>query len=675
MKADTMRRTLPTWAFPLALLLACAAWQAPAQAAGETARVIVKFKAEAVTLRRQALAADERREARADALGTRRGLALRSGYALAERTQVMTAEGIGSQALAERLRREADVEYAVVDQRRRAFAAPNDPYYLQGPSNGVGAPAAGQWYLHAPDATLRSAIGIEAAWNVTPGDPAIVVAVLDTGVRFDHADLQPVGNGGNLLRGYDFVSNDFIANDGQPGRDDDASDPGDIVTSAAIADPSNTIGCGADEISARSSWHGTETAGLIGATTDNGIGIAGVGRTVRVLPVRVLGRCGGYDSDIIAAMRWAAGLAVPGVPANPNPARVINMSLGGGGSCTAAYSDAVAAVGATGTVVVASAGNSTGHAVSVPANCPGVIAVAGLRHAGTKVGFSDLGPEIAIAAPGGNCVNLDASAPCLYPIATTTNAGTSTPVAGSSIYSDSFNASCGTSFSAPLVAGTVALMLSARPALVPRDVNLLLQTTAHAFPTTGAEAPGETVPECTAPRFDAEGAPLEQLQCYCTTGTCGAGMLDAGAAVRAASTGTPAPGVDARIDLAAAAPEAGEALQFSAANSQAASGRQIVSYQWSLVDGGGIVETISDPTAVAASVVPSASGSFKLKLTVQDDLGAAASADLRVHVLEAPAGSPSETDPAEDSGGGALDFGWLLGLAAAVAALRRSAAH
>ena len=112
-----------------------------------------------------------------------------------------------------------------------------------------------------------------------------------------------------------------------------------------------------------------------------------------------------------------------GVPANPNPARVLNMSLGSEGACTAAYGDAVAEVMATGAVVVASAGNSAGHAVSTPANCPGVIAVAGLRHAGTKVGFSDLGPEIAISAPGGNCVDIGPNDPCLYPILTTTNSG------------------------------------------------------------------------------------------------------------------------------------------------------------------------------------------------------------------------------------------------------------
>ena len=129
--------------------------------------------------------------------------------------------------------------------------------------------------------------------------------------------------------------------------------------------------------------------------------MAGVAPGVRVLPVRVLGKCGGYDSDIIAGMLWATGLPVPGVPANPYPARVINMSLGGDGACSAAYQDVVDQITAAGTVIVAAVGNSSGHAVAAPANCRGVIAVSGLRHVGTKVGFASLGPEVTISAPGG----------------------------------------------------------------------------------------------------------------------------------------------------------------------------------------------------------------------------------------------------------------------------------
>jgi len=224
---------------------------------------------------------------------------------------------------------------------------------------------------------------------------------------------------------------------------------------------------------------------------------------------------------------------------------VINLSLGGEGTCDFAYQQAVTQVNALGAVVVASAGNSAGHAVRTPANCNGVIAVAALRHVGAKVGFSDLGPEIAISAPGGNCINVTPGSACLYPILTTSNAGTTTP--GDHIYTDSFRRSLGTSFSSPLVAGTVALMLSAQPTLTPAQVRVVLQATARPFPTTGGDnGDGTTVLQCTAPQFDAVGEPVDQLQCYCTIDTCGAGMLDAGAAVVGAKAGLAAAGVPAQ---------------------------------------------------------------------------------------------------------------------------------
>ncbi len=500
-----------------------------------SARVIVKFKADSPLARMQAQSASGGRTTdRASALGSRTGLSLGAGIALDERSQVMTASGIDSGTLAARLAAQPDVEFAVVDRRRRALAVPNDPLYSVG---GVNGPTVGQWYLRPPNTTTPAAINAETAWDTTAGSTSIVVAVLDSGVRFDHADMARSTAGGNLLAGYDFVSDIGTANDGD-GRDADASDPGDWITAAENASgPFARCGVG------NSSWHGTEVAGLIGATTNNGTGMASVGRNLRVLPVRVLGKCGGFDSDIIAGMRWAAGLSVPGVPANTTPAKVINMSLGGDGSCSAAYSAAVAEVNAAGAVVVASAGNSVGHSVSEPANCPGVIAVGGLRHVGTKVGFSDLGPEVAISAPGGNCVDISPGAACRYPILTTRNAGTTTPIANSSIFSDSFTPTVGTSFSAPLVAATAGLMFSLKPTMTPTEVRSTLQQTARAFPTTGGDnGDGTVVNQCLPPQFDASGRAIDQSQCYCTTSTCGAGMLDAAAAVRAVAATLPPTG-------------------------------------------------------------------------------------------------------------------------------------
>jgi serine protease len=544
----SMGKTLVSLAALGAAFLAAAPLQIQAQVNGVplargTARVIVKLRADSLLLPKEALSSTPQKPRHARALEERLGIALNDGAAVSARAQVIFADGITSTELAQRLAREPDVEYAVPDERRHLLTAPNDPLYAAGvPGNG---PAVGQWYLRAPSAAVTSSIDIEPAWNVTLGNPNVVVADLDTGVRFDHPDLLGVAAGGKLLPGYNMISNVLIANDGDA-RDADASDPGDWITAAeannrfgfffkcTVLDPSTGKYSAQD-----SSWHGTQVSGIIAAITNNGIGMAGVGPNLRVLPVRVLGKCGGFDSDIIAGMRWAAGLAVPGVPVNPYPARVINMSLGGPGTCPAAYADAIGEVTAAGAVIVVSAGNSAGHALTAPANCSGVIGVAALRHVGSKVGFSDLGPDVAISAPGGNCVNVSAGSPCLYPILTTSDAGTTVPVGPT--YSDSFNPSLGTSFAAPLVSGAAALLLSVQPALTPQQVREVLQATARGFPTTGGDnGDGTPVPQCTVPQYNSLGSPVDQLQCYCTTYTCGAGMLNAGAALSALVSTMPA---------------------------------------------------------------------------------------------------------------------------------------
>lgn len=514
-------------------VVACALWAslpggAWAQSAASPvdtpmARVIVSFKAEAAALRELPLAAESAADLagrtadlRAQRLVQRAGKPLTAGRLVGPRAQVVMARGLRSEELALRLASDPQVAWAVPDQRRRAATVPTDPLFNAGPPNGRG-PAVGQWYLRAPAAPAVSAIDAVGAWQQVSASTSLVVAVLDTGVLGSHPDLV-----GRVLSGYDTIADTAIANDGS-GRDSDANDPGDWVTAAESNNRSGPFfECGASD----SSWHGTQVAGLIGAIANNGQGIAGAAHGVRILPVRVLGKCGGYDSDILAGMYWAAGIRQAGLPANPTPARILNMSLGGTGACSAAYAEAVRTLNAQGAIIVAAAGNSAGLAVGTPANCPGVIGVAGLRHVGSKVGFSDLGPEITISAPGGNCVNIGANEPCLYPILTTADEGLRGPTR--SIYTDSFNYTVGTSFSAPLVSATVALMLSADPALTPAEVRRRLQLSARPFPVRGADNGTDPtpVPVCRAPNTE------EQLQCYCTTGLCGTGMLDAAAAVR-----------------------------------------------------------------------------------------------------------------------------------------------
>ena len=661
-------------ALAAALLLPLAAQAPMAQgvrpASAEQARVIVKYRADSDMMKKQAMTATGRRTLQAQAMGDRIGVALTAGAGISDRAHVVTGRGLTSGSLAARLAALPDVEYAVVDERKHIVAAPNDPFYASRLVTATsGGPAVGQWYLKPPGLdgnpltnTAPAAINAEQAWDVLSGgvgSPSIVVAVLDTGLRFDHPDLLA-----NVVPGYDMIAADdsvggaggtnfSTANDGN-GRDADASDPGDWITSMDKSGNPIFTSC---EIS-NSSWHGTQTLGLIGATTNNGVGIASVGRGVKVMPVRVLGKCGGYDSDILAGMRWAAGLTGTGAPTNPNPARVINLSLGSTGSCSQSYIDTVAevnrdGVGGQGTIVVASAGNTAGHPVSTPANCPGVIAVAGLRHVGDKVGFSDIGPQIAISAPGGNCVNIVAGTPCLYPMMTTANSGTTTPVAGAAgaIYTDSFGtASLGTSFSAPLVAGTVGLMLSVKPTMTPAEVKSTLQASARPFPTTGG-SPG-TLP-CNAPV-----AGVDQLECYCTTTTCGAGMLDAHAAVIAAI------GVQARLSVTTAAPIAGQPV--SIASTSVIGAGQSATYLWTITSAGTTGATITGANnGSTVTVTPTAAGVFTISLTTTDNNGYVSTASTAVTVAAVVVMPP----PSSGGGGGALGTGWLLLLLSAVLAL------
>ena len=518
---------------------------------------------------------------------------------------VPQASGEDPRAALARLRADPEVRYAEPDRRVYAHAVPNDPL------------APGQWYLSAAQ---PSAINATAAWDVTTGSNGVVIAVIDTGVRFEHADLKRANLAGRLLPGYDFVSANpgggfFTANDGDD-RDADPSDPGDWVAASEVTPTCNSSG--------NSSWHGTRVAGIIGALSNNSHGVAGVGWSGWLLPVRVLGKCGGFNSDVLAGMLWAAGQRVAGVPDNPYPAQVLNISLGSEGACDAASADVVRTLSALGVLIVASAGNEGGP-VDAPGNCPGAAGVAGLRHVGTKVGFSSLGPEIALGAPGGNCVNIGGG-PCLFSIDTTSNDGLTVP--GADNYTDQINANVGTSFSAPIVSGIAGLMLAVNGNLKSAQLIARLQEGASKpFPVAADPA----VPQCRVPTGVA--GDVQSLECSCTTSTCGAGMANASGALAAALRPI------AAISFGPVA--AGNNVSLQGGGSAAACQRSIASYAWSVVASSGAPPAISGANTATAAVVAPPSGTTTVRLRVTDDAGRADTADIVIASNSASSSAPA----------------------------------
>ena len=345
------------------------------------------------------------------------------------------------------------VEYVEPDLIMRPALTPNDTRYNE------------QWGFFDADAGIRA----NTAWDVATGT-GIIVAVLDTG-QATHSDIT-----GNLVAGYDFITSTTVSGDGN-GRDSDPSDPGDFSGGQ------------------NSSWHGTHVAGTVAARTNNGAGVAGTAFNAKVMPVRVLGRGGGSTSDIADAIIWASGGTVSGVPtlSASQKAHVINMSLGGSGSCGATTQNAINGAVSRGTTVVVAAGNSNANASGfTPASCANVINVASVTSASARSSFSNFGTLIDVSAPGSA-------------ILSTLNAGTTTPGA------ESYASYSGTSMASPHVAGTVALVQSRRLALglplyTPAEVESLLKSTA--YPLAGA-----------------------------CSGGCGAGIIDAKRAVDAAGGG------------------------------------------------------------------------------------------------------------------------------------------
>jgi len=430
-----------------ALVAAGFAGQAVAQtnpSVVQTDRIIVKYKGDSDTSKTGVAARgiDRARQALIDRAGQTYGATMRALRATANGANVLQLNRTmtldeARQLAAELKSRDANVEYAEPDRIMVPLATPTDPSYTQ------------QWDLY--EAT--GGINAPAAWDKSTG-AGINVAVIDTGYR-PHADLS-----GQIMQGYDFISTTTIANDGG-GRDTDASDPGDWT-------PAGSCGTGVPAADQNSSWHGTHVAGTIAAKTNNGLGIAGIAYNAKIVPARVLGRCGGYTSDIADAIVWASGGTVTGVPANANKARVLNLSLGGTGACDTTTQNAINSARSRGAVVVVAAGNSNTNALnSNPGNCSGVITVAATNRAGGKASYSNYGTNVTIAAPGG-----DSGAGIL----STLNSGTTTPA------SDNYAWYMGTSMATPHVAGVVALMLAANPNLTPDDVAAKLKSTARAFP-------------------------------------------------------------------------------------------------------------------------------------------------------------------------------------------------
>jgi len=362
---------------------------------------------------------------------------------------------------ADALKRGMSISYAVPDVRVYPMLVPNDPLYAK------------QWHYKS---SVKNGMNLPGAWDITTGSRATVIAVIDTGI-LPHADLNPA----RIVPGYDFIADLVTANDGD-GRDPDPTDPGDWA--AGIHN---------------STWHGTHVAGTIGAWTNNGTGVAGVDWQGKILPLRVLGVGGGWSSDVVDAIVWAAGRSVPGVPANANPAQVINMSLGGSGTCSPVWQNAINTAVSAGVTVVVSAGNAASDAALVtPASCTNVITVAAHNNMSVMSYYSNFGATVEIMAPGGEQFFSNDPGGVL-----STLDGGKTVARNDNIYT--FYQ--GTSMAAPHISGLVALMRAVNPSLTPLQISTAIQTSARQFVRGGV--------------------------CISNPGRCGGGIADARAAVLA----------------------------------------------------------------------------------------------------------------------------------------------
>jgi serine protease len=407
-----------------------------------------------------------------------------------------------AEALMRSIAADPNVEYVGVDRIMRPTATPNDPVFLSHQ----------MWHYGSGAGGAR----VTAAWDAGATGAGVVVAVLDTGVTH-HEDLEP-----NLLPGYDFITDGAMSRRGTDERAPGGWDLGDYTEAGD---------CGQGSPASNSSWHGSHVSGTIAEVTNNAIGGAGVALNAKVVPVRVLGRCGGYTSDINDAIVWAAGGHVDGVPDNANPAEVINMSLGGDHACDVDTQAAINLAVSLGTTVVVAAGNDDSDvATHAPASCANVITVGATGASGQRASYSNYGAGVDVSAPGGAGVE---GVPQGY-IWSTVNFSKQAP--DDTATGDRYGGMTGTSMAAPHVAGIVALMQSVAPSpLVPSAIEGLLKASARPFGVSPGSKP------------------------------IGAGIVDAAAAAdRARSFGQPLAGTPLALNVAQTVPTLalGQSVQY-----------------------------------------------------------------------------------------------------------------
>ncbi len=458
-----------------AMTQASAAGPAPQKAAilhaaadaGGGARIIVKYRNNSAERRDTGTAMQVVTSALNRAMPARAGASSRGGAAALQarhlRRMAVGADVVKlsrslnkvemTQLLSE-IAADPSVEYAELDQRVYPLLTPNDPDY-----------ANFQWNFFNP----AGGVNAPQAWDIAKG-AGVVVAVIDTGILPDHPDLV-----GQSLPGYDFITDAFVSRRDTDDRAPGAFDYGDWNPVAGECSATSTV--------RNSSWHGSHVAGTIAQVTDNAIGVAGLAFESTILPIRALGRCGGYTSDIADAIVWASGGDVDGVPTNQNPAEVINLSLGGGQACPSISQDAVDIANANGSLVVVAAGNSNGNVANFsPASCNGVVSVGATRITGGRASYSNYGALVDLSGPGGGGSQDTGNNQWDGFIRQSVSASTT---AHAGVYG--YGGKAGTSMAAPHVAAVAAMVQGAlvaadRAPLAPADLETLLKDSARAFP-------------------------------------------------------------------------------------------------------------------------------------------------------------------------------------------------